>query len=96
MSTEPDRFLAEQNHQFTGNSDRRDKMREALGNFTSAFSYFFNVNRTSLDHFLFGNAPMSTRVSSSPSISRDRGVVSATVSLTFGLVHAGGPSYFPL
>ena len=30
------------------------KRREALGNFTSASSYYFNVNRTSLDHLLLG------------------------------------------
>jgi hypothetical protein len=38
----------------TKNSERRDKRREALGNLTSASSYYFNVNRTSLDHLLLG------------------------------------------
>jgi len=36
------------------NSDRRNKKREALGNLTSASSYYVNVNRTSLDHLLLG------------------------------------------
>jgi hypothetical protein len=49
--------------QITGNSDRRDKRREALGNFTSASSYYFNVNRTSLDHLLLGkNADVDKNV----------------------------------
>src|SRR5258708_29832449 len=40
----------------TGISNRRDKRREALGILTSASSYYFNVNRTSLDHLLLGKS----------------------------------------
>ncbi len=35
---------------------RSRKMREALGNLTSASLYCFNVNRTSQDHLLLGES----------------------------------------
>jgi hypothetical protein len=47
----------------TGNSDRRDKRREALGNLNKRLLYCVNVNRTSLDHLLLGrNADVDKNV----------------------------------
>jgi hypothetical protein len=44
----------EWNRQMKRNLKRKDKRREAPGNFTSASPYSFNVNRTSQDHLLLG------------------------------------------
>jgi hypothetical protein len=49
--------------QTKGNSNWREKRREALGKLTSASSNYFNVNRTSLDHLLLGeNADVDRNV----------------------------------
>ena len=67
-----------------GNLDRRDKRREALGKLTSASS---TASTETVPHWITSfsaGTPMSTRVSSNPSIARERGVVRTSVCVTLG------------
>lgn len=53
---------------FSGNADRREKRREALGVDHKRLLYCVNVNYTSLDHLLLGERADIDQMSNAPSI----------------------------